>query len=138
MVPSSGDTPASLVLAPCRRSRRTAGLAAEIAPRSIPGRGLLGSVDVGSGCHSHHGHGTSAVVYAVEDAVGPPACAMAIVERGHEPLANAVGVGKQGSVDELMCGEGDTFWELFRELPTRGRSDRQPIVLLGTHAVVLR
>jgi hypothetical protein len=37
-----------------------------------------------------------------------------------------------------MRGEGDAFWELFSELPARGRSDRQPIGLLGTHAVVLR
>jgi hypothetical protein len=63
---------------------------------------------------------------------------MAIVERGHESFADAVWVGQQGSVDELMRGEGDAFWELFSELPARGRSDRQPIGLLGTHAVVLR
>ena len=38
----------------------------------------------------------------------------------------------------ITGGEGDAFWELFSELPTRGPSDRQPIGLLGTHAVVLR
>jgi hypothetical protein len=63
---------------------------------------------------------------------------MAIVERGHESLADAVWVGQQGSVDELMGGEGDTFWELFSELPARGRGDRQPIGLLLTHVLVLR
>ena len=58
--------------------------------------GLPGPVDVGSGCHSHHGHDAGAVVDSVEDAVGPPACAKAIVERGHESLADAVWVGQRG------------------------------------------
>lgn len=83
--------------------------------------GLLGPVDVGSRCQSHHGHDAGAVVDSVEDAVGPPACAMAIVERGHESLADTVWVGQQGSVDELIRGERDGFWELFGELPARSQ-----------------
>jgi hypothetical protein len=35
---------------------------------------------------------------------------MAIVERGHESLAAPMWVSQQGSVDELMGGEGDAFW----------------------------
>lgn len=79
-----------------------------------------------------------AVVHPVEDAVGAPARAVAIVERGHQSFADAVRVGQEGSVDELVRGERDGLGELFGELPSRSRRDRQPIGLLGAHAVVRR
>lgn len=76
------------------------------------------------------------VVDPVEDAVSAATCAVPIIERGHQALADPVRVSKEWPVDELVRGERDGFWELLGQMASGGRRDSQLKGFFWGHVVV--
>ncbi len=63
--------------------------------------------------HTDYGDLLLLVIDSVEHAVGTATCAMAIVQRWSELLANSVGIVEQRTDDELVSSERHRFGKLF-------------------------
>lgn len=83
--------------------------------------------------------GALLIVNAVDDTVGAAACAVAIVQRRAESLAESVRIVEQGTDDELVRSECRSFGHSLGELaPSGGCDDKRVAVLTFCHTLRLR
>lgn len=82
---------------------------------------LASAVGVASMDNADDGHPTASVIDSVDDAVSTTACAVSIVERWTEPLADALRAVEQRPNDEFVRRERDRLGQVLGELPSSCR-----------------
>lgn len=92
------------------------------------------TVRVSSQAHGYDGHRVLRVVDPVQHAVRAASRAVAIGERRLEALSDPLWVLQQGTHDELVCCEGDSFGKYFAELASSCRGDDQLVTELHRYA----